>query len=185
MTLPMPASRTAASKGKSCSSRSSRGPTWAGAWLSPPSASPWPTMCLAVASTPGPRASAPGAPRRRRSPSRPRGTDPRRTSPRCGPSAGRGRCRARAPARGARRSPASAGWIVAGYPLHERRIERGRGADGLLEARRAAGEQAVEALLVDDRRDAQARLLDQVALDLVGLLAPRRRAAGSWTPRAA
>ena len=47
-----PRRRTAASNGKSCSSRSSRGPTWAGAWLSPPSASPWPTMCLPVAITP-------------------------------------------------------------------------------------------------------------------------------------
>ena len=57
MTLARPASRTAASNGSSCSSRSSRGPTWAGAWLSPPSARPWPTRCLPVATTPVARSS--------------------------------------------------------------------------------------------------------------------------------
>ena len=45
-------SRTAASNGASCSSTSSRRPTWTGAWFSPPSASPCPTMCFPVAATP-------------------------------------------------------------------------------------------------------------------------------------
>ena len=50
ITLAIPDRRTAASNGNSCSSRSSRSPMCAGAWFRPPSASPWPTMCLAVAS---------------------------------------------------------------------------------------------------------------------------------------
>ena len=102
--LARPASRTAASNGNSCSSRSSRGPMCAGAWLRPPSARPWPTMCLPVASTPvgevrALQAADVGAAR-----ARPRGTGPRRRSPRSGPSADRGRCRGPAPGPGARRS---------------------------------------------------------------------------------
>ena len=60
--LARPAARTAASNGSSCSSCSSRVPTWTGAWFSPPSASPCPTMCLPVASTPS-TTSGPWSPR--------------------------------------------------------------------------------------------------------------------------
>ena len=58
---------------------------------------------------------------------------------------------------------------------------RGR-ADRLLEARGVAGDEAVERLLVEDRRDPQPGLLDEEALDLVGqgghLAAPQVRRAG-------
>ena len=51
--------------------------------------------------------------------------------------------------------------------LDELGVERRRRADRLLERGRAAGEQAVERLLVEDRRDPEPRLLDEVALDRV------------------
>ena len=82
-------SRTAASNGSSCSSRISRGPRWTGAWLSPPSASPWPTRCLPVATTPVATSVVPACRGRRRRRARSRGTGPRRRSPRRGPSEGR------------------------------------------------------------------------------------------------
>ena len=53
------------------------------------------------------------------------------------------------------------------HHLDELGVPRGGGADRLLEGRRVPGQQAVQRLLVDDRRDPQARLLDEVALDLV------------------
>jgi hypothetical protein len=57
---------------------------------------------------------------------------------------------------------------AAGDRLHERGVP-GRGhADRLRIADRAAREEPVQALLVDDRGDPEARLLDQEALDLVG-----------------
>ena len=167
MMLARPASRTAASNGKSCSSRISRGPRWTGAWLSPPSARPCPTMCLPVAMTPSESSPRPGGRGCRRSPARRRVRilavgllDP-------------------APARIARhvehrreRMPGTG----REHPSPDRRRHRldelgipgRRRADRLLEARRVAGHQAVQRFLVDDRRDAEPRLLDQVALDLVG-----------------
>ena len=42
-------------------------------------------------------------------------------------------------------------------------VEARGGADRLLEARRSPRDQAVQALLVDDRRDPESRLLDEVA----------------------
>ena len=45
-------------------------------------------------------------------------------------------------------------------------VEARGGADRLLEARRGPRDQAVQALLVDDRRDTEPRLLDEVVLDL-------------------
>ena len=54
-----------------------------------------------------------------------------------------------------------------GHGLDELRVPGRRGADGLLERRRIAREQAVEGLLVDECRDPEARLLTQVVLDLV------------------
>ena len=47
-----------------------------------------------------------------------------------------------------------------------------------------AGDEAVEALLVDDGRDPEARLLDEVALDRVGGLGDLGRRAGWSSPRA-
>ena len=178
MTLARPASRTAASNGNSCSSRSSRWPTWTGAWFRPPSASPWPTMCLPVAMTPSREIRSLERPDVGAGRARPRGTGPRRRSPRSGPSAGRGRCRGPGPARGGRRSPASAGG--SSRPRgDEVGVEGGRRADRLLEARRVPGEQAVEGFLVDDRRDPEPGLLDQEPLDRVRR-ASDSCAAGSW-----
>ena len=57
---------------------------------------------------------------------------------------------------------ATSAWIVG--------VEAGRGPDGLLEDRRAACQQPVQGFLVEDGRDAQARLLQQVTLDLVAHL---------------
>ena len=51
--------------------------------------------------------------------------------------------------------------------LDELRVERRGGADRLLEDGRVAGEQAVERLLVEERRDPEPRLLDEEALDRV------------------
>ena len=61
------------------------------------------------------------------------------------------------------------------HPLADRRgdlpddgrVEGRGGPDRLLEARRVPGHQPVQALLVDDARDPQAGVLDQVALDVV------------------
>ena len=58
----------------------------------------------------------------------------------------------------------------------ERSVERGGGADRLLEARRGPRQQPVQALLVDDGRDAEPRLLDEEALDGVGRLGDLDRA---------
>ncbi len=69
--------------------------------------------------------------------------------------------------------------IVAGDRLDEVRVERRRGPDRLLERRRLAGEQAVERLLVEDRRDPEPRLLDEEPLDLVAGLALPRSGRGS------
>ena len=55
----------------------------------------------------------------------------------------------------------------AGHPADEVGVERGPGADRLLEARRVQREQAVERFLVDDGRDPETRLLDQEPLDHV------------------
>ena len=55
-----------------------------------------------------------------------------------------------------------------GHRLDQLGIPGGGGADRLLEARRVAGQQAVQRFLVDDGRNAEPGLLDQVALDLVG-----------------
>ena len=63
-------------------------------------------------------------------------------------------------------------------------VEARGGADRLLEAGGLPGDEAVQALLVDDRRDPQPRLLDQVALDRVGGRRPPRPGAGSSSPRA-
>ena len=52
--------------------------------------------------------------------------------------------------------------------LDQLRIPRGREADRLREAHRVARDEPVQALLVDDGRDAQARLFHEEALDLVG-----------------
>ena len=115
------------------------------------------------------RAGAAPAGRGRRPRRAPRsGTGPRRRSPRCAPSAGRARRRrsARAPggrpsraagARSSRRAPRpAAGSHAAASP-----IDCGKHT-------RVARDEPVQALLVDDRRDAQPRLLDEEALDLVG-----------------
>ncbi len=59
--------------------------------------------------------------------------------------------------------------------LDELGVEGRRRADRLLERRRPAGEQAVERLLVEDRGDPEARLLDEVALDRVAGLGGARR----------
>jgi hypothetical protein len=48
------------------------------------------------------------------------------------------------------------------------RVPRGRQPDRLREAHRVARDEPVQALLVDDGRDAQARALHEEALDLVG-----------------
>ncbi len=72
-----------------------------------------------------------------------------------------------------------------GDPLHQLRVPGGGLPDGLGEAGRVAGHHAVQALLVDDGRDAQACLLDQEALDLVAEARPPRAAAGSWRRRPA
>ena len=69
-----------------------------------------------------------------------------------------------------------------GHRRDDVRIEARRGPDGLLEARRGPGDEAVQALLVDDRRDAEPRLLDQVALDRVARPRPPRPAAGWSSP---
>ena len=114
------------------------------------------------------RGRAPGAPRCRRSRARRRGTGPRRTSPRSGPSAGRVRCRG--PGARACRAPVSSirRRIVAAIADDDVGIEARGGADRLLEARRGPGDQAVQALLVDDGRDPEPRPFDEVALDRVG-----------------
>ena len=109
----------------------------------------------------------PGAPRCRRSRARRQGTDPRRRSPRSGPSADRGAMSrtgasaCRAPVSSIRRR------MVAAIADDDVRVEARRGADRLLEARRGPGDEAVQALLVDDRRDPEPRPLDEVALDRV------------------
>ena len=185
MTLAIPAWRTAASNGKSCSSRSSRGPMWAGAWFSPPSARPWPTMCLAGrehavgevgalerldvgAAELGGEVRILAVRLLDPAPARvARDVEDRRQR-----VAGAGQA---ASADGSSR-PSSA--TTAGS-------KRRRRADRLLEARRGPRDQAVEALLVDDRRDAQPRLLDEVALDRVGRLGHLEPAAGSSSPRGA
>ena len=46
-------------------------------------------------------------------------------------------------------------------------VEARRGPDGLLEAGRRPGDEAVQALLVDDGRDPEPRLLDEEVLDRV------------------
>ena len=66
--------------------------------------------------------------------------------------------------------------IVVGHRRHDVRIEGRRRADRLLEARRGPGDEAVQALLVDDRGDAEPRPLDEVALDRVGRLGHLDRA---------
>ena len=141
-------------------------PTWTGAWLSPPSASPCPTMCLPVASTPSTSVGA---------------LEP--ADVRTAELGGQVRVLAvrlldAAPARvardvqdGTQRLPSSSRQHPSAkrcrHLLDEVGVPRGRGPDGLLERRRVAGEQAVEGLLVEDRRDPQPRLLDQEPLDLV------------------
>ena len=57
---------------------------------------------------------------------------------------------------------------LAGERLDQLRVPRGREADRLREADGVARDEPVQALLVDDGRDAQARLLHEEALDLVG-----------------
>ena len=130
------------------------------------------------------RGRGPGAPRCRRSRARRRGTGPRRRSPRSGPSAGRGRCRG--PGARACRAPVSSirRRIVAAIAGDDVGVEARRGADGLLEARRRPGDQAVQAFLVDDRGDPEPRPLDEVVLDRVGGLRPPRPAAGWSSPPA-
>ena len=147
--------------------RSSRVPTCAGAWFRPPSARPCPTMCLAVASTPvgevgslerldvgaAERAGEVGVLAVRL-------LDP--------PPAGVARDvedrRQRMPGTG-EQHPAP---DRLGHRRHRVGVERRRGADRLLEAGRGPRDEAVQALLVDDRRDAQSRSLDELALDGVG-----------------
>ncbi len=51
---------------------------------------------------------------------------------------------------------------------HDLRVERRRRPDRLLEARRGPGDEAVQALLVDDDRDPQPGLLPKEILDRVG-----------------
>ena len=117
----------------------------------------------------------PGARGRTRSRARRRGTGPRRTSPRSDPSADRGSTSStgasawRAPVASIRRrsvaaiASTSSASHVAAAPID------------CWNAWRVAGQQPVEGLLVEDRRDAQPRLLDEEPLDLV---------AGAATPRA-
>ena len=171
MTLAIPARRTAASNGNSCSSRSSRSPMWAGAWFSPPSASPWPTMCLrggddAVGEV--------GALERLDVGAAELGGEvrvlavglldaaPARIA---GDVEDRGE---RVAGAGQQHPPADRG----GHRRDDVGVEARRRADGLLEARRGPGDQAVQALLVDDRRDARAA-------------SPRRGSAGSRSRSAA
>ena len=175
MTLAIPAWRTAASNGTSCSLRSSRGPTCAGAWLRPPSARPWPTMCLAVASTPSARSGAlerldVGAAELRRE-VRVLAVGLLDPAP-AGVARDVEHRRQRMPGTGQQHPPADG----RGHRRHGVRVERRRRADRLLEARRGPGDEAVEALLVDDRRDPQPRLLDELALDRVGGLGHLDRA---------
>src|SRR5450759_2496761 len=66
-------------------------------------------------------------------------------------------------ARGEHSSPDSRGNLP-----EQLRVEGGGRADRLLEARRRPGKQAVETLLMDDRRNPEPRPLDEVPLDLVG-----------------
>ena len=126
----------------------------------------------------------PGAPRCTRSRAPRRGTGPRRTSPRSGPSAGRGAIsrtgREGVPGAGQQHPPADR----RGHRGDDVGIEARRGADRLLEARRGPGDQAVQAFLVDDRGDPEPRPLDQVALDRVRGLRPPRSAAGWSSPPA-
>ena len=72
-----------------------------------------------------------------------------------------------------------------GHLLDELRVPAGGLADGLREAGRVAGHDAVQALLVEDGRDAQACLLDQEALDLVAEVGdlPGRQVRGAGHPR--
>ena len=120
--------------------------------------------------TPRRQVGGPGGRGRRRSRGRPRGTGPRRRSPRSGPSAGRARCRGPAPAPGCAPVRAASG-AGSWRPPRSTSV----GVEAWRPRRSTAGSRsrrgpcsAVEALLVDDGRDAQARLLDQVALDRVG-----------------
>ena len=109
MTLAIPACRTAASNGNSCSSRSSRGADVGRRLVEPALGQPVADHVLAgrdhalgeVRALEGLDVGAARAPRR--------GTGPRRRSPRSGPSAGRARCRGPARARAGRRSGASGG----------------------------------------------------------------------------
>ena len=167
MTLAIPAWRTAASNGNSCSSRSSRAAHVRRRLVEPALGQPVADHVLGGRERRRRPGRDPGAPRCRRSRARPRGTGPRHRSPRSGPSAGRARCRTPARARGGRRSGASAAGCVAAIADTTSGVEARRRPDGLLEARRGPGDEAVQALLVDDRRDAEPRLLDEVALDRV------------------
>ena len=69
--------------------------------------------------------------------------------------------------------------------LDELGIPRRREPDRLRELRRVARAQAGGALLVHDRRDAEPRLLDEVALDRVRELGALARAAGPSSRRCA
>ena len=155
---------------------------WAGAWFSPPSARPWPTRCLPVATTPS---ASVVALERRDVGAAQLGREVRVLAVRlldAAPARVAADVEDRARAHGGRRSAASAG----GSSRRPRRRvagskRRGR-ADRLLEARGVPGHQAVQALLVDDGRDAEPGLLDEVALDGVGRPRPPRSGAGSSSP---
>ena len=182
MTLARPSPRTAASNGSSCSSRISRVPRWTGAWFSPPSAQRRARPCASRSRRRLREVRRPGARGRRRSPARlarygsspyVSSTRPQRGS-RVMSSTGARACRAPIASirRPDRRRPS---------PRRARRPRRPR-PDRLLEYRRAAGEQAVERLLVEDRRDPEPRLLDQEPLDLVAERPPPRAGRGSSPP---
>ena len=140
---------------------------WAGAWFRPPSASPWPTMCLAVAID---AVGEVGALERLDVGAAELGREvrvlavglldpaPARVA---GDVEDRGE---RVAGAGQQHPPADRG----GHRRDDVGVEARGGADRLLEARRRPGDEAVEALLVDDRRDPEPRLLDEVALDRVG-----------------
>ena len=172
----------AASKGSSCSSRNSRSPPCAGAWLSPPSDSACPTRCLPVART-RLQAVVTLDPADVRHPHHRRQVGilavglldaaPAWISP----DIEHGRKRV---AGTGGEQPRTEG---AGDLLDQPWIERGSGTDALLEAGRTPGKHAVDALLVDDRGDAQTRLLDEVALQAGWRSARPPRRGDWWSPR--
>ncbi len=184
MTLAMPGGRTAASNGNSCSSRSSRGPMWTGAWLSPPSASPWPTMCLPVAMTPSREVGAlerldVGAAELR---GEVRVLAVRLLDP--SPARVARDIEDRARARAERRSAASAAGSSRPSPDT---TSGSKLAAAPIDCWKHGASQAISPwrhLLVDDGRDPEPRPLDEIALDRVGGLGHLDRAAGWSSPPA-